>query len=891
MKKNQIKPDKKISYPAIIHSTSVNRILLLIVIQIYLSTAFSQQNQISITKEHVSLAEILLEIKMQSGKSILFNNDLINTYKNESINIKNADLEEALKQCLEGKNLKFRIVDDVIIIEPESEKSKKEITAEAIVQTIKGSVFDADSKIPLIGANIILLNTSPLFVTISDVDGNFRLKNVPVGRYNIKISYLGYQSYTAREVLVSSGKEIALNIGLRESVAEIEALEIKSYSNKSRPINSMATLSSRQLSMEEANRYAGAFDDPARLVTSQAGASFASVRSNGIVIRGNAPKGLLWRLEGIQIPNPSHFADFISLGGGGVTALSSQTMANSDFFTGAFPAEYGNAFSGVFDINMRIGNTEKREHTFQTGIVGIDFASEGPFIKGKRASYLFNYRYSTLGILTPVLPDEMGIIDWQDLSFKCNFPLKKLGVFTLWGIGALDKQLRLAEEDSSRWETKDDQKEYKARFSMGAIGFSHKIILGEKTYIHTSFAPTGNSFIWKQKRCNDNLILQPKTDFRDYKWKYTFASSINHKFSAIHNNKTGLIINSLHYNIDTKKAEEYGDTLQTFVSEHGKSRLLQFFTQSKYTLSNQMTINAGIHSQYFTLNRHHTLEPRLGIRWNFHAQHTIALAYGLHSQLENISLYLAQQHIGNEKILPNKDLDFSKSHHFVIEYEMKLSDNLIFKIEPFYQHLFNIPVVPGSYISTINIDDIWSFNDSLVNSGTGRNYGVDITLERYLNRGYYYLITTSLFESKYKGGDGNEYNTRFNRNYVFNIMGGKEWYVGKALNNIMGANIRFTYVGGDRIHPINYLASTEQQEIVEDLSRAYADQLPPAPILSLSFSYRMNKPSRSGIWSFQLINALAHKEFQEYEFNTESNTIEKVEDLIMIPNLSYKIEF
>ena len=347
----------------------------------------------------------------------------------------------------------------------------------------------------------------------------------------------------------------------------------------------------------------------------------------------------------------------------------------------------------------------------------------------------------------------------------------------------------------------------------------------------------------------------------------------------------------LNYNIDTKEAEEFGDTMHTFMSDKGSSNLIQLYSQSKLNLGENVTINLGLHSQWFTLNNHYTVEPRLGIRWNIGTRQSLSFAYGLHSQLESISLYLAEQQASSGKILPNKELDFAKAHHIVLGYTIKYSDYLTFKIEPFCQKLFDVPVVPNSYVSAINLDDIWSFNDSLVDKGSGMNAGVDFTLDRYLNKGYYYMVTASLFQSTYTGGDGIKRSTRFNRNYVFNVLGGKEWYIGKGQHNILGVNVRFTYMGGDRIHPVDLAASIQQQEIVEDISHAFAFQLPDAPILSLSLGYRINKSSHTGIWSFQLINALAHKEFQEYKFNYETNIIEKQEDLIIVPNISYKIEF
>lgn len=764
-----------------------------------------------------------------------------------------------------------------------------QISAQTLTQTVKGKIYDVETNSTLPGASVVISGTDPQMGTATNAEGFFRLESVPVGRYNIIVSFIGYLPFMAREVVVGSGKEVVLNIGLKESVEKLDEVTIKAYSNKSKPINSMATLSARQVDMEEANRYAGGFDDPARLVSSYAGVASA-VGNNGIVIRGNSPKGLLWKMEGVQIPNPNHFADYIALGGGALTALSSQTMATSDFFTGAFSAEYGNALSGVFDINMRTGNTEKREHVFQAGLVGIDFASEGPFKKGKRSSYLFNYRYSTLGLLVPILPKEMGKLTYQDLSFKFNFPTN-FGTFSFWGIGAYDFQGNEALKDSTKWEKNDDREEFKTKLTMGAVGLNLKKVIGTKTYLQSSLAATENSIDWTQKRYNDLFELQQKRKVNDYQWKYTFSGFINHKFNSKHSNRTGFILDKLMYDVLIKNAEDDENELQTYVSETNKTNLLQFYSQSNITPVDNLTINLGVHMQYFALTEKSTFEPRFGITWNLVPRQTVSFAYGLHSQTEKLQLYLIEKQTDGSIFKPNKKLDFSKSHHFVLGYEIRLNETLNFKIEPYYQHLFDIPVVPESHISTINLNDIWDFDKTLVNTGTGRNIGVDITFERYLNKGFYYLLTASLFDSKYKGGDGVERNTMYNQNYVFNILGGKEWQVGPSKRNLFSANVRFSYMGGTRIIPLNIEETFVQKQIVEDFGRAYEQQLPDAPILSLAASYRKNRSHYSSIWSFHLINALANKHFQDYEFNVKKMKIEKNEDLLLIPNLSYKIEF
>ena len=467
-------------------------------------------------------------------------------------------------------------------------------------QTIKGTVIDKDSRTPLPGAMVMIMESNPVIGAVADPDGNFKMTEIPVGRYNLRISYVGYDPLVIPEILVESGKQVVLSAELKESATTMQQVEVKAFGRKDQAVNSMAMISARQLTMEEASRYAGGIDDPARLASSFAGVA-GNLSSNAIVIRGNAPKGLLWCMEGVEIPNPSHFANVTSFGGGGITALSSQILTSSDFYTGAFPAEYGNALSGVFDMRMRVGNNEKREHTFKAGLTGLEFASEGPFVKGKKSSYLFNYRYSTLSLISPLLPENAKGLSYQDLTFKINLPAGKKGTFSFWGIFSTDKSGSEAKMDSAEWEYYQDIEKDKNRNRMGAIGLNHQVVVNEKTYFHTSLTATGNSIYWKRQRLNQQLQFYPKDEISQGVAKYSLEMFVNHKFGPQHTNRTGFIFNRLSYDVNLRSASDDAP-LETFADENGGSNLIQAFTQSRIDLWTGLTLNTGIHMQWMTLN-------------------------------------------------------------------------------------------------------------------------------------------------------------------------------------------------------------------------------------------------------------------------------------------------
>lgn len=756
-------------------------------------------------------------------------------------------------------------------------------------QNIRGTILEESSQKPIPFATIFILQTNPQIGGLSDSSGNFNLKNVPVGRYDLKVTCIGFEPAIIREVIVSSAKQNFLIIPLKENISALNEIEIRPRINKEQALNAMATLSARMLSVEEAKRYAGGFDDPARLASSFAGVA-GNTGVNGIIVRGNAPKFLQWKMEGIEIPNPNHFGNLQSFGGGLLTAMSSQMLANSDFFTGAFPAEYSNALSGVFDISMRKGNNEKREHTFQAGIIGIDASSEGPLKKGSKSSYLFNYRYSTLALLTPLLPENANTIKYQDLSFKFNFPTKKNGIFSVWGIGLIDNASAKAKTDSSEWKYFDDKEKNDIKQYMGALGISHKIFLQNNTYIKTTIAGTTNGTDWTALKLNAQLLLMPQSNITVANSNIIVSSFINKTFSKKHTNKTGIVLTGMSYDLQLNKSFTTNTPPQTIVNSNGFSSLLSAYSSSAINLTNKWRLNIGVNTQVFTLNNHYTIEPRLGIRYQYKPKHTFGLAYGLHSRLESLNYYFNNS-LRTSETAVNKNLDFTKSHHLVFSYDWSVSDLVHVRIEPYYQQLFSVPVIADSSFSFLNLQSDWFFAEKLQNTGEGSNYGVDLTIEKYISKGYYYLLTASIFKSAYKGGDGIWRDTRFNRSYVINFLIGKEWQMGKNKQNILSLNTKVTYQGGNRYSPVNEASSTTSKDVVFDESKAFSKQFDPSLNIHFTASYKINKNKNAQEIALKILNITGQPDFNGFRYNYINNKVDQDLATIVIPNLSYKIEF
>ena len=667
-----------------------------------------------------------------------------------------------------------------------------QVEAQQLTQTLKGRIVDQISKSPVLGASVVVIGSDPLIGGTTDLDGYFNIKNVPIGRYNIGLSSVGYESRTITNVQLESGKEKFLALEMVEALVEMEEIVIVADAeDKGKPLNELASVSARSISIEETSRYAATFDDPAR-----AALSFAGVQTGGddllneIVIRGNTPKGILWRLEGVEIPNPNHFGS-VGSSAGGISMLSNNVLSNSDFFTSAFPSDYGNATSGIFDLQMRNGNFDTHEHTAQVGLLGIAAASEGPISREKRSSYLVNYRYSTLALFQNlginILGDQEDVT-FQDLSFKVNLPGTKAGTFSLWGLAGRNTYTYTPLTEFGEWDFEDNTQ------TLAVGGLSHIAYLNEDTYLSSvlsmSYYDTQYEF--------DSLRILVLEDEVVKENNLRFSTAINHKFDARNSIRIGTIISNLSFDLSY---DEWNRELQrniNFLNENGSTQFYQGYGNWQHRFNENITMNIGMHASYFDLNEDLYLEPRLGLRWGVGNGKTITAGAGLHSRMETLPLYMSKQENQDGQIVQNnRDLGFTRAAHAVVGYEWMLNPNMRFKSEVYYQHLYDVPIWASDTttsdflrtFSVVNTFDGWT-SDALANDGTGRNYGIELTLEKFLSNGYYYLTTLSLYESKYTPLDGIERSTRFDGNYIFNIVGGKEWTFGSANNKTLSLNSR-----------------------------------------------------------------------------------------------------
>lgn len=755
---------------------------------------------------------------------------------------------------------------------------------QSLKQVIRGEVIDRDSKVSLVGVNLVIAHSSPPIGTITDLEGNFKFNPLPVGRYDIEVHYMGYESKTINDILIGAGKEAVLTIELVESVIEMEGIVISAKKNKGETLNRMASVSARSFTVEETKRYAGSYNDPSRMAASFAGVAGSNDGNNDIIIRGNSPRGMLWRIEGIEIPNPNHFSEDGATGGP-ISILNSNMLDNSDFYTAAFPSEYGNALSGVFDIRMRKGNNEKQEYSFMASFLGTDCSVEGPFRKGYDGSYLVNYRYSTLAMLNTIGIKIAGdaVPKFQDLSMKVNLPTEKLGTYTIFAIGGISD---IFEEDI----------DYRNNFGtdMAAIGLKHTYFIDHRTYVKTTFAATGSRNRWKYEETdtNNNFYIYAREHFIYQTNKLDI--SFNKKWNAKNSIRSGITFSDMNFDLFSDDYEEDEERLIESVKSEGNTSSMQAYTSWKHRITQNLAVTSGLHYMYFALNGNYSLEPRIGIRWTVNPNNTISAGFGIHSRMESLTTYFAENEDENNQLYhPNEGLDFTKSRHYVLGYEHRFTPDLLMKLEVYYQDLYNVPLQKDSSNSFTALNHDYGYTTTpLENTGTGTNYGAELTVEKFFSNSYYFLLTTSIFDSKYYGSDGNKYNSKYNGNYVGNLLGGKEWVLkNNGKKRILSVSVRSSLAGGLRYAPIDLERSREEGHTVRNWANPYSKKRDPFFRTDLKVELRTEKKKSSRIWGIDCQNVTNNMNVAGDYYNDTTDEIETYSQLGILPILSYRIEF
>lgn len=753
-------------------------------------------------------------------------------------------------------------------------------------QRVEGIITD-QNRTPLIGASIVLLKTDPVLGGITNESGDFEILHVPHGNYQMEVSYVGYDKKIIENVDVSFNKFTRVEVALEQNV-DLQTVVVKpTYPIKSRP-NSLQVLT-----IEETNRYPATFYDPARLATAHAGVLGSNDQANNLIIRGNSPNSMNWYLEGAEIVNPNHLSnagtmsDRITTSGGGVNILSAQLMKKADFYTSAFPTSYGNALAGIMDVDIRKGKYDRHHQTAQIGLLGIDISAEGPAAKDNDDAYLINYRYSTIGLLSNLGVDlEDEEISFQDLAFNLVLPSRSIGTIAVFGMGGISKNIFETKRDTSLWEFQKDRTDVVYENKMGAVGLTHNWDMESGHQLKTTFVISGLDTDRTGTLLNDDFqeIFSDKDQVIEN--KLSVHSMYAHRLDVSQTLTAGLRYTSI--------GTEFLYTISNFTQNLGdhKRTLWQPYVNYQKQFGDKLELNAGLHFLNYSFADVNLFEPRLFAKYNLNEKSNVNFAYGLHSTLQQPQIYFTSA----SPLYTNEELTPTRAHHLVLGYHRFLNSFTILGMETYYQQLFDVPVdgLDGTSFSALNMMEGYVLNQ-LENEGTGKNYGVELSLKRFLTNDLFYLFNVSLYESKYKGSDGIERDTRFNGNYIINATFGKEFFKLKSRKEetkrrVLGFNIRGLYAGGLRETPIDEVISSQTGLTVYDDNNAFSQNQRDYFKIDLRFYRTIVSQNMRSTIAIDLQNATNQKNIAFNYFDVLQGVVVTKYQLGIIPNISYKIE-
>ena len=770
------------------------------------------------------------------------------------------------------------------------------ISGQSFNQKLSGVVRDKESRLPIPHATVLTDVDKSVKSALTDSAGNFSLI-LPVGRHSLNIYAIGYSSVVVKDILIGSGKEVNITAELSELRGEIQQAVVSSDQKRSN--NSMATVSARRVRSQDAARYAGGYYDPLRMVTNLPGvAATNSDEDNSIVVRGNSPRGILWRLEGIEIPNPNHLADGQGTTGGAYSLITTNSIAGFDFYTAAFPAEYANAVSGVLDLSLRSGNNSKREFSVGVGVIGAEVSAEGPVGLKSGGSWFGNIRYSNFSFL-----QKLKIIDFKyaaitprafDWAFKTSIPTTRMGTFELFSIGGsslVGDEVNINEETS----VIEDRSEFIYNYMVAVAGIKHLIVFPEiGTYIRSTVG-----FTYQKESMEENVIDASYKKSLNYLERYEYPSirvSIlaNTKF----NNKNTLRANFTQNLISGEMFAKRAVTQQrydTLIDKRADENYGNASIQWKFSPLKSFEINTGVNIFFSGVTDEVLIEPRAGIKIQLNNNQEISAGVGYHSRLEPLSVYNYRVKTANNfRDEQNLNLKAMRSLHFTIGYCVMPSQDASLTIETYYQRLSKIPSATGKFSQFSIINSTHGIPDQVLeNEGVGYNTGLEITIEKDFSRNFYFLLSSSLFDSKYKAPDNNWYNTYFNNNFIFNFVGGKEIVVGKSRQNILGINLRCFLRGGYRYTPLERDLTLSRKRVVYDISRTYGKQLPPYMRGDIGISYKVNRFKSSWTFLAEVQNFTNRKNITRNKYSYQSGKIIESYSVSvgLVPVFSVRYEF
>lgn len=736
-----------------------------------------------------------------------------------------------------------------------------------------GSVQNAGTGEQMAGVTISV--NDRLITTQTDSAGKFKI-SLNVGTYKVSANFIGFSEVTKYNIVVGSGSPQSVMFELQASALTLNSVEIKFNKTKSAIATDMVTpLSVQQLTTEEIKSNPGGNFDVSKVIQTLPGIGISTGGSerNDVIVRGGAPNENVYYLDGIEIPLLNHFQTQGSSGGAqgilNVSFIESLKLSSS-----AFDARYDNPLASTFVIKQREGNAERFAGNARLSLTESVLTLEGPL--SKKTTFLASARSSFLDLLfslidLPIRPN------FNDFQYKVVHRFNEKTTLTAIGLGAIDRFSFAAPKEATpeniytlRATPYINQWTYTAGFNL-----NHKINNG-----FLNFTLSRNLFDNQLDKYEDERQLEAARTLLvasqeiENKFRFDVNKFVNGwKLSA------GVMAQLVGYN--TNFFNKIGPTVNgnaniiNFQNDFNFWKYGMFLQSAKNLFDNKLLLSAGLRTDLNSFtntgnNPFKTISPRLSLAYHLNAKWDINGSIGSYFK---IPTYTALGYIDRNGIQANKNMDYTRSDHYVLGTQFLPKNDLRFTFETFYKAYSNYPVSVSNGISLANQGAEFGTvgNEQLLSVGKGQTYGFEFFVQQKLVSKLFYVASVSWLRSKFSGLDGEFLPSSWDSRYLLSLT------MGYKLRNNWDLGLKYRYAGGTPYTPFD-LASSQQNYLTTgtgtlDYNNLNSLRLKAFSQLDFRVDKRINFKRTSLNLYLDLQNLLAQKNgnFPKYTFKRNAD--------------------
>jgi hypothetical protein len=738
---------------------------------------------------------------------------------------------------------------------------------------IQGKLTASDTRAPLAGADVVLLNT--ILGSATDLDGNFIITGVPVGNYALRFSYIGYEPLIQTDIIVRPKRITFVEAGLKISAVASRAVDVNGgyfIKNDEQPVSITTFL------REEIRRAPGSMGDVSRIIMTLPSVAKVDDQTNNLIIRGGSPLENSFYVDNIEIPNINHFPTQ-GASGGPIGLLNVDFIHDVDFHAGGFSAIYGDKLSSIMNITFREGNRDEFDGQLDLNFAGFGTVAEGPLFQGK-GSWLLSARRSYLDLLVKVIDVGTSIAPrFGDFQGKITYNINPHHQLRILAIGA-DDHSRSDEEAA----VENDMVYYGNQdITQTTVGMDWQALWNQKGYSNTSVSYTASDY---REDFFETGIDKQILKNRSFETTFTLRNLNHWRLNRKHSLEFGVEAKHLLADYDNFYAENtdaLGNPVPALVMNKKLSAdKLTLFANYSVKPTARMTATLGLRGDYFSYNRNGYLSPRFSFSYQLNEKTTISVSTGLFTQ--NLPLVLLAQNPGN------RELKDPRAIHFVASLEHLVTENTRFTLEMYQKNYQNFPLdpnQPGLFL----IDEIYYqygffySHDQIIDNGKAFSRGIEVMIQKKFAKDFYGLISASYFRTGYRGFDGIWRDRIFDNRVLFSIEGGYK------PNSTWEFSLRWIYAGGHPYTPFDMEASAAVNRGVFDANQINAARYPAYHSLNVRFDRRFHFSSSNLIFYFSIWNVYNRKNVASYYWNSVKNQPDTIYQWSLLPIFGLEYEF